>query len=124
VKPRLYLDEDVMDGDLVDALRARRVDLETVYEAGMVGREDHEQLTYATKAGRVVYSSNIAHFCRLHAEALASGRSHAGIVLCRQQRYTIGQQMRRLINLIAAKKAEEMHDRMEFLSDWPETTDG
>jgi hypothetical protein len=27
--------------------------------------------------------------------------------------------MRRLLNLIVAKTAEEMHDRLEFLSDWP-----
>ena len=32
--------------------------------------------------------------------------------------------MRRLINLITAKTAEEMQNRLEFLSNWPETTDG
>ncbi len=37
-KIRLYLDEDVMDSDLIDALRARAVDLTTVCEAGMEGR--------------------------------------------------------------------------------------
>jgi DNA-binding transcriptional MerR regulator len=119
VNIRLYLDEDVMDASLIDALRARGVDLETVFEAGMAGGEDHEQLTYATKERRAVYSSNIGHFCRLHAEALAGGRNHAGIVLCQQQRYSVGEQMRRLLNLIAAKTAEEMHNQLEFLSNWP-----
>jgi hypothetical protein len=113
-----------MDSDLIDALRARGVDLETAYEAGMIEREDHEHLTYATRESRVVYSFNVGHFCRLHAEALAGGRSHAGIVACGQQRYGVGEQMRRLLNLIAAKTAEEMRDRLEFLSDWPDTTDG
>jgi hypothetical protein len=85
----------------------------------MIEREDHEHLTYATRESRVVYSFNVGHFCRLHAGALAGGRNHAGIVVCGQQRYGAGEQMRRLLNLIVAKTAEEMHDRLEFLSDWP-----
>jgi hypothetical protein len=124
VKVRLYLDEDAMDSDLVDALRARGVNLKTAYEAGMIEREDHDHLTYATKEKRVVYSFNVGHFCRLHAEALAGERNHAGIVVCGQQRYGVGEQMRRLLNLIVAKTAEEMHNHLEFLSDWPDATDG
>ena len=38
VKIRLYLDEDVMDSDLSDGLRARAVAVTTVCEAGMEGR--------------------------------------------------------------------------------------
>ncbi len=85
MKIRLYVDEDAMDADLVDALRTRGVDLQTASEAGMIEREDHEHLAYATAQGRVVYSFNRGHFCRLHAEVLARGESHAGVVVCRQQ---------------------------------------
>ena len=84
----------------------------------MVGREDHEQLTYATKESRVVYSSNIGHFCALHAEFMAGGGNHAGIIVCQQQRYDVGEQMRRLVRLIAANTAEKMQNRLEFLSNW------
>lgn len=52
MKERLYLDEDAMDDDLVDALRARGVDVETAYEVGLIQREDQEQLAYATRTGR------------------------------------------------------------------------
>ncbi len=89
----------------------------------MVGREDREQLAYATAQGRTVYGFNMGHFCSLHTELLTAGKAHAGIVLCRQQRLSIGQQMRRLLNLIARINAEEMRDRLEFLSDWPESAD-
>ena len=122
MKVRLYLDEDAMDEDLVDALRARRVDVQTAHEAGMRKRKDHEQLAYATAQGRVLYTFNTRHFCALHAEFLRSGNSHAGIVVCRQQRYSVGEQMRRLLNAITAKTAEEMRNGLEFLSDWPDTT--
>ena len=115
---RLYLDEDAMDRDLVRALRARGVDVEPANEVGMIEREDDEHLTYATTQGRVIFSFNIGDFCRLHGEFMANRKSHAGIVVSRQQRYSVGEQMRRLLKLIANKTAEEMRDRLEFLSDW------
>ena len=84
----------------------------------MTEREDHEHLAYAAAQGRAVYTFNRRHFCHLHTETLQSGGSHAGIIVCQQQRFRIGEQMRRLLNLIAARTAEEMRDRLEFLSDW------
>lgn len=118
MKIRLYLDEDTLDKDLLRALRARGVDVQSAGEAGMIEREDDEHLEYATAQGRVVYSFNRGHFCRLHADFLAGGKSHCGIVVSRQQRYSVGEQMRRLLNLVAALSAEEMQNRLEFLSDW------
>ena len=107
-----------MDKELVRALRARAVDLETAREAGMIERDDHEHLAHAAAQGRVLYSFNRGDFCRLHAECFATGKDHAGMVLSRQQQYGIGEQMRRLLKLIAATTAEELHNRLEFLSGW------
>lgn len=115
---RLYIDEDALDKDLVRALRARGVDVEAANEAGMIERTDDEQLEYASADNRIVYSFNRGHFCRLHAQWLAAGRSHAGIVVARQQQYSVGEQMRRLLKLLAAKTAEDMHNHIEFLGDW------
>ncbi len=115
---RLYLDEDAMDGDLVRALRARGVDVEPANEVGMVEREDAEHLAYATAQGRVIFSFNVGDFCRLHAQFQAKQQSHAGIVVSGQQRYRVGDQMRRLLALIANRTADEMCNQLEFLSDW------
>jgi hypothetical protein len=115
---RLYIDEDAMDKDLVRALRARAIDVETANEAGMIRREDHEHLAYATSQGRVLFSFNMGHFCALHADFLASGIDHSGIVVSRQQHYSVGEQMRCLLKLIAGRTADEMHNQLEFLSDW------
>jgi hypothetical protein len=68
--------------------------------------------------GRVLYTFNVGDFYRLHTAFLKQGKSHAGIILARQQRYPVGEQMRRLLKLIAAKSAEEMKNRVEFLSAW------
>jgi len=40
------------------------------------------------------------------------------MVLAQQQSYSIGDQMRRLLKLVAVKSAEEMIDQVEFLSGW------
>ncbi len=103
---------------LVRALRARGVDVLTALEAGKVGCSDEEQLAYATKEGRVLFSFNIRDYYRLHQAFLERGESHAGIILARQQRYSIGELTRRLLRLIATKSAEEMRNHVEFLSGW------
>ena len=55
---RLYLDEDTMTRTLVNALRARGADVTTVFEEGMTGRNDTDQLEYASQHERVLYSFN------------------------------------------------------------------
>lgn len=111
----LYIDEDSMDGDLVAALRARGVDVITAADAGMLGYSDPEQLEYATSQGRVLYSFNRGDFYCLHTNYLTEGRTHGGIILAPQQRYSIGTQLRQILELIGTKTAEEIQDNVVFL---------
>jgi hypothetical protein len=115
---RLYLDEDSMRRGLVLALRARGVDVITALDAGMIERSDREHLNYASEQDRVLCTFNAGDFYRLHSEYLARGRRHAGIILMQQQSLSIGEQLRRLLRLIAAKSADEMENWVEFLSAW------
>ncbi len=115
---RLYCDEDSVQHALVFALRKRGVDIVTSLEAGTTKQSDERQLDYAAAQGRVIYSFNVGDFCRLHSQWLSQNRPHAGIVVARQQHYSIGEQMRRLLRLVARVSAEEMQNRLEFLSDW------
>jgi len=115
---RLYVDEDDMDKDLVQALRARGVDVMTALDAGMIECSDEEHLDYATAQGCVLYSFNVGDFYRLHTAHMTQGKSHAGIILAQQQRYSVGEQMRRLLKLIATKSVEQMKSEVEFLSAW------
>ena len=114
----LYLDEDSHSNSLVQALRYRGLDMATAREAQMLGSTDLEQLDWATAHGRVLYSFNIRDFFRLHSDFLEQGNSHAGMILAQQQSYSIGEQMRRLLKLVAVRSAEEMIDQVEFLSGW------
>jgi ABC-type amino acid transport substrate-binding protein len=115
---RLYVDEDAQDRDLVRSLLARGVDVVTASDAGMIERPDEEHLDYATASGRALFSFNVSDFYRSHTEYVARGKSHGGIILTQQQRYSVGEQMRRILKLIATKPAEEMVNQIEFLGVW------
>jgi TRAP-type mannitol/chloroaromatic compound transport system substrate-binding protein len=118
VKIRLYLDEDSMDQELLRALRARGVDLLSALEAGMIERSDREHLDYATSQHRVLCTFNIADFYQLHGEYLQQGKTHAGMILVQQQRFSLGEELRRILKLIASRSAESMQNQAEFLSAW------
>ncbi len=107
-----------MRRSLVRALRARGVDVITALDAEMIERRDAEHLDYATQQGRVLCTFNAGDFYRLHTDYMANNESHAGIILMRQQHYSVGEQMRRLLRLRASKSAEDMKNWVEFLSAW------
>jgi hypothetical protein len=113
---RLYLDEDSMDQRLVRALRARGLDVETALEADMVAQPDAAHLQYAASSGRVLHTFNVADFYELHSHFMNEGREHAGLILGTQQQYTVGERMRRLLRLRAEWTAQEMRNRVLFLT--------
>ena len=112
---RLYLDEDAMERSLVSGLRARGISVTTVLDEGMSERSDIEQLEFATKIGRSIYTFNVGHFCSLHTEFVTTGRSHSGIIIVNRQRYSVGEQIRRLSDLVNARSAEQMRNNLHFL---------
>jgi len=120
MKIYLYMDEDVMDKKLIATLRSNSVDVLTAREAKMIDQDDDKHLDYATEHNRVLVSFNMGDFQNLHKQYLKVGKSHAGIILSAQQKYSIGEYARRMLRLVAAKSAEDMRDHIEFLSDWVE----
>jgi hypothetical protein len=112
---RLYVDEDAEEHAVMQGLRARGVDILTTSEAERVGATDAEQLALAVELRRTLYSFNVGDFARLHRNRLKDGDSHFGIVVIPDQRYSIGEKIRRLAAFVSDVAAEEMIDRMEFL---------
>ena len=113
---RLYFDEDTMGRAVVGPLRLRGVDVETAADAGMLKRNDEEQLVYATSQQRAIVTANTAHFARLHRQFLETGRTHAGIIVIHQQRFSVGEVIRRLLRLNASGTPDELSDQLEYLS--------
>jgi hypothetical protein len=52
----------------------------------------------------------------LHYEWLAKGRHHAGVIVSRQR--PLGDLIRRLLSLANSLDADDMSDRLEYLSNW------
>lgn len=113
---KLYLDEDAQRTDLIQALRARQIDVVTVSDVDLLGQSDNAQLQYATEQGRVIFTFNRGDFFHLHTEWLRSERHHAGIIVSNQ--VGTGIVVRRLLQLIDEKSASDMLDWLEFLSNW------
>jgi len=115
---RLLIDEDAASRAIAHNLRLRNLDVVTVVELGRDCLADELQLDYAQSVGRAIYTFNQRDFFRLHGEYLANGQPHSGIICAAQQRYSIGEQARRLLRLFNARTAEQMQNNIEFLSDW------
>ncbi len=115
---KLYFDEDAMHSRLVAALRSRRVTVVTVMDAGLTEKTDAEQLAFAIESECVLYTYNVSDFYRLHTQWISAGREHAGIILAPQQRFSVGDQLRRILRLRASLSMADMRNRIEFLSNW------
>ena len=114
----LYIDEDAMDTGVVRGLRAHGIEVLPASDAGMICRTDEDHLSFATAQVRATYSFNVRDFPTIHATWLAVGRDHGGIILAQQQRYSIGEQIRRLLRLVNTVPAEVMRNPLEFLGSW------
>ena len=115
---RLNTDEDSMRRSLVEALRARSINARTVDDENMRCHSDQEQLQWATEQGRVLYSFNVADYYQLHTQLAEQGKHHGGILLGQQQRYSIGDQTRGVLKIMATLTAKDMIDNVVFLSAW------
>lgn len=115
---RLYMDEDSTGRSLMLALQNRGLDVVTTLSVNRLSFPDEDQLIWARSQGRVLYSSNIRDFYSLHTAFLTQEQPHSGMILVQQQRYSIGELMRGILKLVAAKSAEEMENQVEFLSTW------
>jgi hypothetical protein len=113
---RLYLDEDTISRALMNALRARGVDILSAHDAGMVSAADSDHLMLATELSRTIFTFNTRHFARLHGEFIRAGHDHAGIIVSDQMQ--VGEIVRRLARLIHSLSAQDMGNRIEFLSSW------
>jgi hypothetical protein len=99
---KFYFDEDSAQHRLIAALRSRAIDVVTSLEAGMNARDDESHLTLAASQGRILVSANVRDFASLHREWLEQNRSHSGILIVPQQRYSTGEIVRRLLRVASS----------------------
>ncbi|HLB46557.1 MAG TPA: DUF5615 family PIN-like protein [Anaerolineales bacterium] len=107
-----YLDEDV-SVLVATLLRVRGYDVATARKEHMLGKPDEEQLTCAVSLGRCILTHNRGDFEQLHADCLASGKHHAGIIIAnRRSPYEIA---RRIAILFDALTADEIENQLVYI---------
>ena len=94
---------------VTEGLRRRGIDVLSVQEAGMLGANDYDQLSFANKEGRVIFTKD-ADFLRLH----KAGISHQGIIYSSKQS-PVGYTVRVLMMIYDLVTLEEMAGRVEFI---------
>ncbi len=77
---------------------------------------DETQLAFATSEQRTIFTFNTRDFVQLHRERLEEGQEHSGIVVSDQLQ--VGLLLRRLLKLLDARNSADMHNWLEFLSNW------
>jgi len=106
---RHHLDEH-MDTAVAVGLRRRGIDVTTTVEAGLMRASDSEQMEYSRGSQRVFVTRDR----RILATA-GQGLAHAGIVIARSGRGTIGPTVLALAHLHRTFSAEDVAGRIEFL---------
>lgn len=105
-----------MFGTVARALRERGYDAISTPEAGNLGQTDPEQLRYAISQQRSILTFNVRDFVILHDEYLQKNAEHWGIIV--SKRLPIGEIVKRMLHMMNSVTADEMWNRLEFLTDW------
>lgn len=90
----------------------------TPMDVGQIGKTDEAQLAFATERECVLYTFNVCDFYRFHTDWIRAGREHCGMILALQlqQRFSVGEQLRRILRLRASLTMEAMRNTVEFLN--------
>jgi hypothetical protein len=113
---RFYFDEDSAQYRPIAALRSHTIDVTTFLDSGMKARDDESQLRVASAQERILVSGNARDFARLRHDWIAQGRSHFGIRIIPQQRYSTGEIVRRVLRLTSS--AFDFKDGIYYLSNF------
>lgn len=80
----LYFDEDV-SVYVVENLRTRGFDVLESRRAGLLRRDDDEQLVFAIQQQRALVTHNRKDFEERHVHVLETGQKHYGIVIAKRR---------------------------------------
>lgn len=106
---RYHLDESV-DPAVAAGLRGRGVDATTARDEGLLGASDQAQLDFAVASGRLLVTHD-RDFLRM----AAAGIAHQGIAYSPPQAHSIGEIVRRRMQLWRDNQADSFANRVEYL---------
>lgn len=108
----LYLDEDV-SVLIAELIRARGFSAVATVEAGNLGKNDHEQLEFATREERVFLTHNRIDFERLAVECFERGTEHSGIIIAARRPPALV--VSKLLAILGSTTGEEMKNQIRYI---------
>ncbi|MFP3952309.1 MAG: DUF5615 family PIN-like protein [Candidatus Bathyarchaeia archaeon] len=105
---RIYADESV-NVAIVEGLKRRGIDAFSTKDIDKLGLTDQQQIDEATEKQAAIFTHDV-DFLRI-----AIHRKHPGIIYVHQQKYTIGECIKRLKLIAKTKTREEMRNQTIFL---------
>jgi predicted nuclease of predicted toxin-antitoxin system len=112
---KLYLDEHVSHR-LAAQLQQYGFDVTSAYESGMGAATDDVLLAFAVSEQRTVVTFNHKDFAILHAQYMAEGKEHAGIIFSTEETPDVIR--RRLLRLLNTLSANELTNQIRWLNDF------
>ena len=109
---KLYLDENIAI-QLATLLTHRSFCATTARAVGLLGADDPTQLSYASTHGYCLVTHNRRDFERLHQDMLATGQSHAGIIIA--SAHNVNTLVTRLVTLLNTLTADELVNQLLYV---------
>ncbi|MBZ0281840.1 MAG: DUF5615 family PIN-like protein [Anaerolineae bacterium] len=109
MKIRFYLDENVQLA-IAEQLIRRGIDVVTVRDLGLLGDEDINHLARATRLEWVLCTHDVDYI-----ELASSGVQHAGIVIGKQYKHSIGDWVSFLELVHGVYESDEMQNVIEYV---------
>jgi hypothetical protein len=114
----LYADNDSGTESIVGALRRAGVDIVRTADVRNRSLSDDDQLAYAVRTGRVMFTGNVHDFPRIHKAIVGSGDSHSGIIVNPDQLMRPGSQIRALLRLQEVFDSQALVNQLLYLTNW------
>ena len=112
---KLFLDEDVRPL-LAVVLRQRGYNAVHVSEVDRAGKSDPEQLSYAVRQERAMFTHNVRDYLLLDRKYRAQGKEHHGIIVSDQ--VPLRELLRRTLCCLSRSNAQEVRNQIIWLHDF------
>ncbi len=113
MKINIYTDENV-NGAIVNGLRRRGIEVQSIHEAGNLGFGEEEQLAYAVAHHACLFTHD-DDLLMIADQWQKSGKEHFGIIFVHQEKLNIGEIISRIKLIVDILSHEEMKNHIEFL---------
>lgn len=111
---KIYTNESVPVA-IAAGLKRRGIDAISARDSGNLGLSDEEQLEYAHNQRAVIFTHDDDFLRLARLWARHRGRPHSGVIYVHQEKFTVGERIRRLTEVASIFDPGDFLNHIEFL---------